>query len=87
MATVDKAFRIKNGLVVEGSSATVNGSNVLTSRTFNVTNAAQSLNPVCMNYIDYSSVVGDTYDVVITSTSNGLYVDNGSSISVHRIQA
>ena len=30
MATVDKAFRIKNGLVVEGSTATVNGSNVLT---------------------------------------------------------
>ena len=30
MATVDKAFRVKNGLVVEGSSATVNGSNVLT---------------------------------------------------------
>ena len=30
MATVEKAFRIKNGLVVEGSSATVNGSNVLT---------------------------------------------------------
>ena len=30
MATVDKAFRVKNGLVVEGASATVNGSNVLT---------------------------------------------------------
>jgi hypothetical protein len=30
MATVDKAFRIKNGLVVEGSTATVNGSDVLT---------------------------------------------------------
>jgi hypothetical protein len=30
MATVDKNFRIKNGLVVEGSTATVNGSNVLT---------------------------------------------------------
>jgi hypothetical protein len=30
MATVDKAFRIKNGLVVEGASATVNGSTVLT---------------------------------------------------------
>jgi hypothetical protein len=30
MATVDKAFRIKNGLIVEGSTATVNGSNVLT---------------------------------------------------------
>ena len=30
MATVNKDFRIKNGLVVEGSTATVNGSNVLT---------------------------------------------------------
>jgi len=30
MATVDKAFRVKNGLIVEGSTATVNGSNVLT---------------------------------------------------------
>ena len=30
MATVDKNFRIKNGLVVEGSTATVNGSNILT---------------------------------------------------------
>lgn len=30
MATVDKSFRVKNGLVVEGSTATVNGSNILT---------------------------------------------------------
>ena len=30
MATVDKNFRIKNGLVVEGTTATVDGSNVLT---------------------------------------------------------
>ena len=30
MATVEKAFRIKNGLVVEGATATVSGSNVLT---------------------------------------------------------
>ena len=30
MATVNKDFRIKNGLVVEGSTATVNGQNVLT---------------------------------------------------------
>lgn len=29
MATVTKDFRVKNGLVVEGSTATVNGSNVL----------------------------------------------------------
>jgi hypothetical protein len=30
MATLDKAFRIKNGLIVEGSTATVNGHDVLT---------------------------------------------------------
>lgn len=30
MATVDKNFRIKNGLVVEGSTATVNGNDILT---------------------------------------------------------
>jgi len=30
MATVNKDFRVKNGLVVEGTTATVNGSNVLT---------------------------------------------------------
>jgi len=30
MATVDKNFRIKNGLAVEGTTATVNGENILT---------------------------------------------------------
>lgn len=30
MATVSKDFRVKNGLVVEGSTATVNGNNVIT---------------------------------------------------------
>jgi hypothetical protein len=30
MATVDKNFRVKNGLVVEGTTATVNGNNVVT---------------------------------------------------------
>ena len=30
MATVNKNFRIKNGLVVEGNTATVNGYDILT---------------------------------------------------------
>ena len=30
MATVNKDFRVKNGLVVEGSTGTINGSNILT---------------------------------------------------------
>lgn len=33
MATVNKNFRVKNGLVVEGSSATVNGFDILTKKT------------------------------------------------------
>jgi hypothetical protein len=34
MATVDKAFRVKNGLVVEGSTATVNSHDVITKEIF-----------------------------------------------------
>jgi hypothetical protein len=34
MATVDKAFRVKNGLVVEGSTATVNTHDVITKEIF-----------------------------------------------------
>ena len=33
MATVDKDFKVKNGLVVQGSTATVNGKNVITAGT------------------------------------------------------
>lgn len=33
MATVDKAFKIKNGLIVEGTTATVNGYDILTKNT------------------------------------------------------
>jgi len=88
-------YRIDLNLILLGQGGTAQvtvsirktGSNVLSSRTFSVTNAAQSLDPVCMNYIDYSSVAGSTYDVIITVTGAGLYVDNGSSFSVQRIQA
>ena len=33
MATVAKDFRVKAGLVVEGSTATVNGKNIITAGT------------------------------------------------------
>ena len=36
MATVDKAFRVKNGLVVEGATATVNTHDVITKEIFDV---------------------------------------------------
>ena len=34
MATDDKDFKIKNGLVVQGTTATVNGNDILTSESF-----------------------------------------------------
>lgn len=88
-------YRIDLNLILWGqggtSSVTVSirkgGSNILVSRTFDASNAASSLAPVCMNYIDYSSSAGDTYDVLISAATSGLYVDNGSSFSVQRIQA
>lgn len=88
-------YRIDLNLILWGqggtSSVTVSirkgGSNILVSRTFDASNAASSLAPVCMNYIDYSSSAGDTYDVLVSAATSGLYVDNGSSFSVQRIQA
>jgi hypothetical protein len=71
MATVDKAFRIKNGLVVEGSSATVNGSNVLTEASTEFlqdttaamfTNGAQS--GITFTYNDTTGVI----DAAVSAT-------------------
>ena len=71
MATVDKAFRIKNGLVVEGSSATVNGSNVLTEASTEFlqdttaamfTNGAQS--GITFTYNDSTGVI----DAAVSTT-------------------
>lgn len=71
MATVDKAFRVKNGLVVEGSSATVNGSNVLTEASTEFlqdttaamfTNGAQS--GITFTYNDTTGVI----DAAVSTT-------------------
>ena len=71
MATVEKAFRIKNGLVVEGSSATVNGSNVLTEASTEFlqdttaamfTNGAQS--GITFTYNDATGVI----DAAVSTT-------------------
>jgi hypothetical protein len=71
MATVDKAFRVKNGLIVEGASATVNGSNVLTEASTEFlqdttaamfTNGAQS--GITFSYNDTTGVI----DATVSST-------------------
>jgi hypothetical protein len=45
MATIAKNFRVKNGLIVEGTTATVNGNNILTSgdTTDNITEGSSNL--------------------------------------------
>jgi hypothetical protein len=69
MATVDKAFRIKNGLVVEGSSATVNGSNVLTeASTSTVTNKTLTSPIIDGDGIIFEGTTPDSYETTLTVT-------------------
>jgi len=69
MATVDKAFRVKNGLIVEGSSATVNGSNVLTEASTEFlqdTTAAMFDGPQSGIAFDYNDATGKITATVST---------------------
>jgi hypothetical protein len=61
-----------------------NGSDILTSFAFNVTNSG--FHPVSVNYIDNATLLTDFYEIFILTTHD-LYVDRGSSFSVQRIQA
>jgi hypothetical protein len=57
MATVDKNFRVKNGLVVEGSTATVNNSNIVTEA---YVGASSDLELSAGKLILSAGVVGET---------------------------
>ncbi len=61
-----------------------NGSDVLASKSFVVTSSGY--NPVSLVYIDQATALTDFYEVLI-GTDQNLYVDQGSSFSVQRIQA
>ena len=61
-----------------------NGSDVLVSKSFNVTNSGY--HPISLVYIDQASALTDYYEVLV-GTDHNLYVDQGSSFSVQRIQA
>jgi hypothetical protein len=83
MATVDKAFRIKNGLVVEGSSATVNGSTVLTEASTEFlqdttaamfTNGAQS--GISFTYNDTTGVIDATVSTTPTFADRIIFEGN-----------
>lgn len=72
MATVDKHFRIKHGLVVEGSSATVNGDLVLTE--------ASTL--ADLSGIDLSGLENGKVLVYNSSNSTWTIGDSGSSVAI-----
>lgn len=65
-----------------------NGSNVLQTLNFTVTNASPNDPPVSISYIDQATSVGDYYELLIQSTGVfALNVSTDSSFSVQRIQA
>jgi len=61
-----------------------NGSDILVSKSFNVTSGGY--HPISLTYIDQATALTDFYEVLV-STNHNLYVDQGSSFSVQRIQA
>jgi hypothetical protein len=61
-----------------------NASDILVSKSFNVTN--NGYHPISLTYIDQATALTDFYEVLV-STDHNLYVDQGSSFSVQRIQA
>ena len=61
-----------------------NGSDILVSKSFNVTSGGY--HPISLTYIDQATALTDFYEVLV-STDHNLYVDQGSSFSVQRIQA
>ena len=61
-----------------------NGSDVLASKKFNVTSGG--FQPVSIVYIDQATSLSDYYEILV-GTNHSLYVDQGSSFSVQRIQA
>lgn len=64
MATVDKNFRIKNGLVVEGSTATVNGNDILAKNT-------QDGDSYIINLIGGTATPENTANTVVKRDANG----------------
>jgi len=67
MATLDKNFRIKNGLVIEGSTATLNGNNILSENT-------QAGDSYILNLVGGATLV--------KSVGTNLSVDNAGELSL-----
>lgn len=61
-----------------------NGGDILGSKSFSVTSSGY--HPISFNYIDQATATTDYYEIIV-NTTHDIYVDQGSSFSVQRIQA
>jgi hypothetical protein len=76
MATVDKDFRVKHGLVVEGTTATVNGEDILTTgSTISTSDLTEGTN---LFFTDQRAVdaVADEIDTAVTTAIDALDTDD-----------
>lgn len=84
MATVNKNFVVKNGLVVQGSTATVNGNNILTesngdSYILNLVGGATLVKSVDSVFtVDGSGNLTFNYGTGLTKSGNNLVIDRST---------
>lgn len=80
MATVDKNFKVKNGLIVEGTTATVNGSDIITEDIItggtqtNITVTYDAVNKQ-VNFVAENGVADSTTDDLAEGTTNKYFTD------------
>ena len=80
MATVNKDFRVKHGLVVEGTNATVDGSDIITEDALTggtQTNISVTYNPTTkvVDFVAENGVADSTTDNLTEGTTNKYFTD------------
>jgi hypothetical protein len=80
MATVTKDFRIKSGLVVEGTGGTINGSDIITEDAITggtQTNITVTYNPTTklVDFVAENGVADSTTDDLVEGTTNKYFTD------------
>ena len=80
MATVTKDFRVKHGLVVEGTNATVDGSDIITEDAIvggTQTNITVTYNPTTkvVDFVAENGVADSTTDDLVEGTTNKYFTD------------
>lgn len=87
MATVTKDFRIKSGLVVEGTNGTINGSDIITEDAITggtQTNITVTYNPTTkvVNFVAENGVADSTTDNLTEGSTNKYFTDERAQDAV-----